>query len=144
MQSMIVCVCARTAETVSMWGAEGGKCVGVNGNHKSQRSSDAQQESLSVVYTCCYTHTHELQLAGSASKISQAVVVVVVLKHHSTCINSHKYSCPWTWTFFFFLLYSRCASVQEWGSRGSVKDWKRKGKGRMVLKKEKYRQIREW
>lgn len=66
MQSLIVCVYTRTAETGSMRGTEGGKCVGVNGNHKSQRSSDAQQESLSVVYTCCYTHTNCSSLAPQA------------------------------------------------------------------------------
>lgn len=87
-------------------------------------------------------HTHELQLPGSASKISEAVVVV--LKHHSTCTNSHKYSCPWTWIFFFpFLLYSCCVSVQEWGSReGCERDWKRRGKEREHLKKRKKVEIR--
>lgn len=53
-----VCVCMNDTVTDNMWGAEGGRCGEVNGNHQSQWSSDTQQESLSPVYTCCYTHTH--------------------------------------------------------------------------------------
>lgn len=51
-------VCVRVTVTENVWGTEGGRRGRVNGNHQSQRSSDTQQESLSLVYTCCYTLVH--------------------------------------------------------------------------------------
>lgn len=93
--------CACYAVTENMWDTEGGKCGYVNGNHQSQRSSDTQQESLSLVYTCCYTHTRTG--ARWFGKHNQEDCCCC-FKHRSACINSHKYSYPWTWLFALFML----------------------------------------
>ncbi len=138
-----VCVCVCDTLTENMWGAEGGRCGGVNGNHRSQRSSDTQQESLSLVYTCCYTHTrththiYEPELAGLASTIGEAVVVV--LKHRSACINSHKYSCPWTWLAALFML-GMSTRVRE-TEGGSEKERERE---RERKRGEKRRESAKW
>lgn len=76
-------------------------------------------------------HTHTPELTGMASSIWEAVAVV--LKHHSACINSHKYSWPWTWLAALFML---CMSTRpgERQTEGAVRE-----RGRKKEKKERGR-----